>query len=114
MEYRTYNLSCDGCTNSKEWDIEALRNIGRESLIHNSGYTSEGSNSVLGGPNHYCPECNDREKETFYVVDGRGEEYLGTVEAWGRSHARRTARDVFDKRMVMECPTTKDAMKALQ
>jgi hypothetical protein len=64
-------------------------------VLKNAGFITE-SNGLFEGRNHYCSNCNDREKDTFYVIDGYGEEYLGTVEAWGIVDARQVAWDKFE------------------
>lgn len=92
---RIFELTCNGCYETKTWQLSSLRNHSAEHLIKNIGYSIESGGSFLAGKKHYCPDCNDREKDTFYVYDGYGEEYLGTVKAWGRDDARRVGHDEY-------------------
>lgn len=86
-------LKCDDCGEEKIWT--QTKDLKIDSVIKNAGFSKEWK-SVFEGPDYYCPDCNDREKETFYVVDGRGEEYLGDIEAWGIVDARNVAWDTFE------------------
>jgi hypothetical protein len=87
-----------------------LRDKKLSSILENNGFTKE-SDSFIQPNKHYCEDCNERTKDTFYVYDGYGEEYLGEVEAWGIVDARYTAWDKFDcenmvKREKEEPPIT--------
>lgn len=93
---KNLEISCNGCLESQTWDIDVLRDQTLKSVLKNAGFVKE-SNGFLEGPDHYCPDCNDREKDTFYVIGGRGEEYLGEIKAWGIVDARRVAWDTFDQ-----------------
>lgn len=90
---RNFVIYCNGCHEEDTWGISVLRHTKERDLIKNAGYTTEAGETFLDGRKHYCPDCNDREKDEFHVYDGYGEEYLGTVEAWGIIHARRVAHD---------------------
>lgn len=92
---KNLKITCNGCHENQTWDISVLRQRTLKSVLKNAGFTTE-AGGVLEGNKHYCPNCNDRERETFYVADGYGEEYLGEVEAWGIVDARREAWAVFN------------------
>lgn len=92
---KNLKITCNGCHESLTWAISVLRSRTIESILENEGFYTE-SNGFLEGNKHYCPGCNDREKETFHVCDGYGEEYLGTIEAWGKVDARKVAWEAFD------------------
>jgi hypothetical protein len=65
-------------------------------VLKNEGFVTK-SDSFLDENDHYCPDCNDRTKKTFYVVGGYGEEYLGSIGAWGIVNARQVAWDKFER-----------------
>lgn len=92
---KNLEITCNDCYETKTWNLSVLRNRSLKSVLKNAGFVTE-SNGLLQGNNHYCPDCNDREKETFHVEDGHAEEYLGTVEAWGINDARQVAWDEFE------------------
>lgn len=94
-------VTCNGCHNSKTWAMSVLRDRTLKSVLKNAGYEKD-HKGLLEGTDHYCPDCNDREKETFHVYDGCGDTYLGTVEAWGIVHARRVAWDTFECENVVK------------
>lgn len=87
-------ITCNGCYESKTWSLSVLRDRTLDSVIENAGYEKD-HKGLLEGTDHYCPDCNDREKDTFYVYDGTGATYLGPVEAWGIVDARQVAWDEF-------------------
>lgn len=92
---RNLEITCDECRTTKTWALSVLRDQKLKTVLKNAGFTKE-TNGLMKPTNHYCSDCNDREKETFYVVDGYGEEYLGEVKAWGIVDARRVAWDEFN------------------
>jgi len=101
-------ITCDGCHESETWAISVLRNRKLESVLKNAGYEKD-HKGFIEGTDHYCEDCNDRERETFHVYDGHGDEYLGPVDAWGIVDARQVAWDEFDqenmvKREKVEAP----------
>ena len=107
---KIFELTCNGCFETKEWGLEATRRHGEKSLIRNAGYSRETHDNFFKGTDHYCPDCNDRTKTTFHVTDGRGDDvYLGTIQAWGIVHARRAARDKFNREFVMVTETRAEA-----
>jgi len=77
------------------WSLSVLRGEKMKSILKNQGFTKK-YHGYWKSSSHWCPDCNDREKETFYVVDGHGEEYLGPIEAWGIVDARNVAWDTFE------------------
>lgn len=87
-------ITCNGCHESETWAISVLRHRTLDSVLENAGYATE-NNGFVEGTDHYCEDCNDRERETFHVYDGYGEEYLGPVDAWGIVDARQVAWDEF-------------------
>lgn len=88
-------ITCNNCHKTETWARSVLRNRKVKSILENRGYTKK-YHSWWEGDTHWCPECNDREKNTFHVYDGHGEEYLGSIEAWGIVNARKVAWDTFD------------------
>lgn len=92
---KNLEISCNKCHETQTWALSVLRNRKLKSILKNKGFT-EKYHGFWEGTSHWCPDCNDREKETFYVVDGRGEEYLGEIEAWGIVDARNVAWDKFE------------------
>ena len=99
---KNLKITCDGCNESKTWALSVLQSRSLNLMLENEGFTKE-SNGLLEPNYHYCPDCNDREKETFHVIGGYGEEYLGTVEAWGIADARKSAWDKFEcEHMIRE------------
>lgn len=92
---RELTVRCNGCYETERWGIDVLRHRKLDSVLKNAGYETE-SGGLLGANEHYCPDCNDRETDTFHVYDGHGDEYLGPVEAWGIVDARDVAWDTFE------------------
>lgn len=98
---RVFVIRCNECREEKTWTANVLRHQTEKSVVRNAGFTVE-NDGVLRGDKHYCPHCNDREKDTFHVYDGHGDEYLGPIEAWGIVDARRVAWDEFDQENVVK------------
>jgi hypothetical protein len=94
-------ITCNSCHDSQTWSMSVLRRHKLKSVIKNAGFVTE-SGSFIEENDHYCPDCNDREKDTFHVYDGYGEEYLGPIEAWGIVDARRVAWDEFDEENMVK------------
>jgi hypothetical protein len=94
-------ITCNGCYESKTWSIDVLRHQTLDSVIKNAGFVKD-HKGFVEGTDHYCPDCNDREKKMFHVYGGRGEEYLGPVEAWGIRDARQVAWDEFDQENMVK------------
>jgi len=92
---KNLKIRCDNCRETKTWSAQVLRHRKLKSVLENHGYTKK-YHGHWKSTTHWCPDCNDREKDTFYVVDGRGDEYLGEIKAWGIVHARRVAWDTFE------------------
>ena len=92
---RNLEITCDDCHTTETWALTVLESQKLDTVLKNAGFTTE-TNSVLEPNSHYCSDCNDRDKDTFYVVDGHGEEFLGEIKAWGIVHARRVAWDEFE------------------
>jgi len=109
---KNLEIRCNNCYETQTWNISVLRDRKLDSILANHGYT-EKYHGFAKGKTHWCPDCNDREKKTFYVVGGAGEEYLGTIEAWGIVDAQRVAWDTFDcENMPMREP--EDAIRKLR
>jgi hypothetical protein len=100
---KNLEIRCNNCYETKTWSISILRDRKIDSILENHGYT-EKYHGFPKGKTHWCSDCNNREKTIFHVVDGYGEEYLGTIKAWGIVDARRVAWDRFDK----ECMVSRD------
>lgn len=94
-------IRCNECRYDETWAMSVLQHRKLKSVIKNAGFTKE-SESFVSPNKHYCPDCNDREKEVFHVYDGYGEEYLGEVNAWGIVDARQTAWDIFEEENVVK------------
>lgn len=69
-------------SHNKKWALTVVKSQKIDTVLKNAGFTTE-TNSVLEPNSHYCSDCNDRDKDMFYVVDGHGEEFLGEIKAWG-------------------------------
>jgi len=108
---KNLKIQCNNCYETQRWSISILRDRKLDSILENHGYT-EKYHGFAKGKTHWCSDCNDREKKTFYVVSGSGEEYLGTIEAWGIVDARRVAWEQFNcENMPMREP--EDAIQKL-
>ena len=92
---KNLKITCNECLESQTWNIEVLRHSKLRTVLKNAGFSTE-SNGFFEGNEHHCADCNDRQRETFHVYDGYGEEYLGPIEAWGIVDARRVAWDTFN------------------
>jgi len=92
---KNLKITCNNCHESQIWSASILHHRKLESVLKNNGYTKK-YHGFSEGKTHWCPNCNDREKDTFYVVGGKGEEYLGEIEAWGIVDARQVAWDTFE------------------
>lgn len=92
---KNLEITCNECYKTKTWDLSVLEHQTLKSVLRNSGFSVD-HNGMLQGDSHFCANCNDREKDTFYVVGGHGESYLGEVDAWGIVDARRVAWDTFE------------------
>lgn len=94
-------LTCNGCRATEEYDLSIRRHRTMKSILKNVGFTRE-SAGLFSGTNHYCPDCNDREKDKYHVYDGRGDAYLGSVKAWEIVDARREAWDTFERENMVK------------
>lgn len=94
-------LRCDECGTESMWDQSVLKQRTVKSIVTNSGYEKR-STGFMSSTDHICPDCNDRSKETFYVYDGYGGEYLGEIEAWGIVDARQVAWDTFEQENMVK------------
>lgn len=92
---RNLEITCDECNETETWSMAVLRDRTIDSILKNAGFATE-HGTITEGAKHYCSDCNDREKDTFYVTDGWGEEYLGEIKAWGIVHARQVAWERFE------------------
>jgi len=96
-------LRCNECGAESIWDQSVLKQRTVSSIVENNGYVRDSKRStLLSGTKHLCPDCNDRSKETFYVYDGYGDEYLGEIDAWGIVDARQVAWDTFNQENMVK------------
>ena len=100
-------ITCNSCYESETWDISILKHQTFKSVLKNAGYTKD-YKGFIEGTDHYCGDCNDRERETYHVYDGYGEEYLGPIEAWGIVDARKVAWDEFGVENMVKREKEKD------
>lgn len=109
---KVFRITCNDCYEDTEWGIRSLRDYKAETLRKNAGYSKVSREGFFKSDKHYCPDCNDREKQTFYIVGGYGDEYLGEVEAWGKVDARTKSSEKFNCEPI-ECESRKEAMKEI-
>ena len=92
---KNLEITCNSCYETKTWALSALRSSSIDSILENHGYTSK-YHGWSEGKTHWCPDCNNRDPNTYYIYDGYDEEYLGEIEAWSIVDARRVAWNEFN------------------
>jgi len=98
---RVFRIKCNNCFEEREWDIAVLRHTDAKQLIQNAGFIRE-SNWLMERTEHFCPDCNEREKDTFKILNAEADEKIGTVEAWGIEDARRKGHEKFGRADVVK------------
>lgn len=98
---RVFRIKCNNCFEERVWDITVLRHTNAKQLIQNAGFTRE-VDSFQGKTEHFCPECNEREKDTFKILNAEADKKIGTVEAWGIEDARRKGYEEFGRAGVVQ------------
>lgn len=109
---KNLEIYCNSCHETETWSIDVLRDRSIELILENHGYTTK-YHGWSKGSTHWCPDCNERTKNTYYVIGGRGEEYLGEIKAWGIHDARRVAWDTFDQENMVK-REKRDAMERVK